>query len=200
MPAIYRHADLAAEILRRAPRCGAVRVVAIDGTAGSGKTTFADRLAVALGQAPVVHTDDLASHDHLFDWWPSLVESVFRPLQAGLPGRYRVYDWPAHRFGPSRDVPPAPVLIVEGVGSGRRELAPWLCYLIWVQSDPELAGSRGLGRDIQTLGDEWRDELTGFWARWIEAERAHFAADPTVNRADLVIDARSGSVIGHDTP
>ena len=39
---------------------GGVRLVAVDGYGGAGKSTFADRLAAALGGAAVVHTDDFA--------------------------------------------------------------------------------------------------------------------------------------------
>ena len=45
------YADLAAEILARPPRLGGVRVVAVDGPAGAGKTTFAARLATAVRAA-----------------------------------------------------------------------------------------------------------------------------------------------------
>lgn len=48
-----------ADRVRAAPaRAGGTRVVAVDGPAGSGKSTFAARLSAALG-APVVHLDDL---------------------------------------------------------------------------------------------------------------------------------------------
>jgi hypothetical protein len=48
---VERYADLAAEIWRRPPRLGTVRLVAVDGPTGSGKTSFAARLAQALGAA-----------------------------------------------------------------------------------------------------------------------------------------------------
>ncbi|NDZ89225.1 hypothetical protein G3I23_27350, partial [Streptomyces sp. SID10115] len=64
-----------ADILRRLPpSCGPVRLVAVDGHAGSGKSTFAGRLAEALGGAPVLRLDDIASHDRLFDWTRRLRE------------------------------------------------------------------------------------------------------------------------------
>ena len=40
---------------------GGVRLVAVDGYGGAGKSTFAARLAAALGGAAVVHTDDFAT-------------------------------------------------------------------------------------------------------------------------------------------
>lgn len=52
-------------------RPGPVRLVAVDGPGGAGKSTFADRLAAAAGGAPIIHTDDFASADNPIDWWPS---------------------------------------------------------------------------------------------------------------------------------
>src|SRR5262245_15075629 len=67
-------------IARKAPpQTMDVRVVAVDGHGGAGKTTLAARLAVALGDAPAVHPDDFASWDHPLDWWPRLIEQVLQP-------------------------------------------------------------------------------------------------------------------------
>ena len=46
---------------RPAPDGVAVKVVAVDGPGGAGKTTLARHLAEALGGVPVVHTDDFAA-------------------------------------------------------------------------------------------------------------------------------------------
>ncbi|MBJ7451459.1 MAG: uridine kinase, partial [Blastococcus sp.] len=53
-------AAVAAGIMAAGPRLGGTRLVCVDGPAGSGKTTFAGRLAAALGDdAELVHMDDL---------------------------------------------------------------------------------------------------------------------------------------------
>lgn len=91
---------LAATLRALPPSCGPVRLIAVDGHAGSGKSTFAARLAEALGQAPVLHLDDLASHDALFDWTARLREQVIDPLSRGESARYEPYDWNARRFCP----------------------------------------------------------------------------------------------------
>jgi len=187
MSAVVRYADLAGTIRQREPRCGSVRVVAVDGVAGAGKSTVSAELAAALGAAPIVPTDDLASHEQLFEWWPVLVAAVFEPLSVGRSGHYRRYDWSRREYGEPRSVPVAPVLVVEGAGAGRRELAPWLSYLVWVDADVTAAHERGLRRDLASLGPSWYDELVRFWAVWAAAERAHFAADPTIDRADFIV-------------
>ena len=60
---VGRFSELAGEVWAGAARLGPVRLVAVDGPAGSGKTTFAGRLVKALqaGGATVaeIHTDDL---------------------------------------------------------------------------------------------------------------------------------------------
>ncbi len=43
-------------------------LVAVDGPGGAGKSTFAERLSLALGGAPVVPTDDFASADAPLGW------------------------------------------------------------------------------------------------------------------------------------
>jgi uridine kinase len=48
VPVIETFAALAHAVMGRGPRLGTVRLVAVDGPSGAGKTTFADRLARAL--------------------------------------------------------------------------------------------------------------------------------------------------------
>ncbi len=65
-----------------------MRLIGVDGHAGSGKSTFAGRLAAALGGAPVLHLDDIASHDALFDWTGRLLTQVIEPLRRGDTAHY----------------------------------------------------------------------------------------------------------------
>ncbi|MFD5712765.1 uridine kinase [Streptomyces pharetrae] len=170
---------LARTLRRLPPSCGPVRLVAVDGHAGSGKSTFAAELAAALGGAPVLHLDDIASHEELFDWTGRLLDQVIEPLRKGATARYVPYDWRARRFGPPRPLPPAPVVLVEGVGAGRRALRPYLAHLLWMELPSEESWARGRSRD----GEEQRD----FWDGWVPAERRHFAADPSRRYADLLV-------------
>nr|WP_206344910.1 hypothetical protein [Streptomyces thermoviolaceus] len=164
---------------RLAPSVGPVRLVGVDGHAGSGKSTFAGRLAAALGGAPVLHLDDIACHEELFAWDGRLLDEVIAPLGRGATARYRPYDWRARCFGSPRALPPAPVILVEGVGAGRRTLRPYLAGLLWMDLPREEAWARGRARD----GEEQRE----FWSGWTEAERRHFAGDPSRPFADLLV-------------
>ncbi|MYS25158.1 Uridine kinase [Streptomyces sp. DvalAA-14] len=161
------------------PSCGPVRLIAVDGHAGSGKTTFTGRLVAELGGAPVIHTDELATHEEPFAWTERLTEQVLRPLAAGRTARHQVYDWSARRFGGEREVPAAPVVLLEGVGTGRSALRPYLALLLWLEVDARTARQRGLRRD--------GPELATFWTGWSRQEDAHFADDPSRPFADLLV-------------
>ncbi|KOX05079.1 hypothetical protein ADK65_03850 [Streptomyces sp. NRRL B-1140] len=171
--------DLAARIRSLSPSCGPVRLVGIDGHAGSGKSTFAAQLAAALAGAPLLRLDDVASHDALFGWTGRLLEQVIAPLTSGRTAHYAPYDWSARRFDSPRSLPPAPVILVEGVGAGRRALRPHLALLLWMELPREEAWMRGRSRD----GEAQRE----FWDGWVPAERRHFAEDPSRPFADLLV-------------
>ncbi|BDM68656.1 hypothetical protein HEK616_21430 [Streptomyces nigrescens] len=176
---VHDLAPLAARLRTLPPACGPVRLIAVDGHAGSGKTTFAERLAGALGDAPVVHTDDLATHEELFAWDERFRSQVVEPLSRGGTARYGVYDWVRGEFTEERALAPAPVVLVEGVGTGRRTLRPYLSCLLWMELAREHSWERGQLRD--------GPGLSAFWSGWIPAERAHFAADPSRPYADFLV-------------
>lgn len=172
-------AELARRLRRQPPSLGPVRLVAVDGHAGSGKSTLAAALAEALGGAPVLHLDDLASHDRLFAWTGRLERWVLGPLARGEPARYRVYDWQRREFTRTAVLPPAPVVLVEGVGAGRRAVRPRLAALIWLEVEREVAWRRGELRDGSALRE--------FWDGWKRAELGHFADDPSRPHADILL-------------
>ncbi|MFI6081996.1 uridine kinase [Streptomyces sp. NPDC051217] len=161
------------------PSCGPVRLVAVDGHAGSGKSTFATRLAAALGGAPVLRLDDLATHEAFFDWTERLAEDVLGPLARGASARYAPYDWTLRRFRTPRPLLPAPVVLIEGVGAGRTAVRPWLARLLWMDRGAEESWQRGRERD--------GSDLSAFWDAWTRAETRHFAADPSRPYADALV-------------
>jgi ATP/maltotriose-dependent transcriptional regulator MalT len=86
--------DLKAVVADILQRPGPVRLVAIDGPGGAGKSTLATQLSAAAEGAPVVHTDDFASADNPINWWPRMLEQVIVPLTEGRPAHFQRYDWP----------------------------------------------------------------------------------------------------------
>jgi uridine kinase len=181
-------ADLAGAIRRASPRCGDVRLVAVDGAGGAGKSTFADQLSVALGGAPIVHTDDFASWDEPLDWWGRLEEHVLIPLECGQEVSIRPYDWDARRFGEPRVLPRNDVVILEGVSSSRAVVAGRLAFAVWIETPRAERLRRGIERDGPAMAAQWD--------QWTEAEDAHFAKDRPRERADLIVDGAPS--IAHD--
>ncbi|MCM4084471.1 uridine kinase family protein [Paractinoplanes hotanensis] len=177
--------DLAAYVMNRPPRLGDVRLIAVDGPSGAGKTRFANRLAAALGDAPVVHTDDLLNGwDDQFTFWTRLEENVLSPLRLGRTATYRRYDWDKKDFaGRPLTVPPRPAVLLEGVSAARRDIRPELTLAVFVDAPPELRWERAIARD----GDD-SVAYRKYLERWRAAEDRHFAVDDTAAQADLIID------------
>ena len=161
---------------------GRPRVLAVDGRSGSGKSTLVARLAATVPSTAVVHTDDVAWHHDFFDWADLLLDGVLVPWRAGRDVAYRPPPWDARGRPGAITVPSgAALLVVEGVGAGRRAFAPYLDALVWVQTDRAVATRRGLQRDG---GD------VAFWDEWEARERPFLAADRPWARADLVVNGQ----------
>ena len=161
--------DLLAAIRHAPPRCGTVRVIAVDGGAAAGKSSLATRLAPLLAEAAVLHLDDLLDGwAGQFDYRDRLHAEVLRPLASGQPGSYRRYDWLAGRFAERVSVPAPHHLIVEGVS------ALWGCAPFW---------SVGVFLDVPRAERERRwAERDGppqpEWRAWLDAEDRFFAEHP----------------------
>src|SRR5665647_1501205 len=99
------------------PRCGATKVVAIDGPSGAGKTDFAAALAERLPDAHVVHMDDLyPGWDGLAQAVDDLHDQILAPIARGERASYRRWDWENDRYADWQELPAAPLLLVEGAG------------------------------------------------------------------------------------
>jgi uridine kinase len=162
----------------RSPTLGEGRLVAVDGPAGSGKTTLAAAVAELTG-AQVVHMDDL------MEGWEGMastgeqLRSIVEPLAGGVAGSYRHYNWHEGRFDRTVEVPPGGWLVIEGVGAGHPGIAERVTVLVWVEADDELRLRRGLERDGAAM--------EGHWRRWMRDEVGLFAAHGTAGRADVVL-------------
>jgi uridine kinase len=168
---------------------GPVRLVGVDGGGAAGKTTFAQRLARSLGDVPVVHTDDFASHDEPMQWWPGFLEQVVDPLLAGRPATFRPYDWTARRRRSDPTVVAvAPAVVIEGVGAMRAAWRDRLALRVWVEAPRALRLERGVARDGEAL--------LGFWQQWQRDEDAYFTAEQPAVHADLVVDG--APALAHD--
>lgn len=158
-----------------------VRLVCVDGPAGSGKTTLGRALGTEL-RAEVLHMDDL------YPGWdagpaggvPVLLDQVLAPLRSGRDGSYRRYDWGVGAYAERRVVPPAPYLVVEGCGAAPREVDELATVVVWVEAADDVRLERGVARDGEPLRTHW--------TRWMDQERVFFAEQDTRARADVVVD------------
>ena len=161
--------DLVGRIEAAEPRCGQVRVVAVDGGAAAGKSGLATALAAELPGAAVLSTDlMLDGWAGQFGFWSRLRTGVLEPLAAGRPGSYRRYDWHAGAFAETVAVPVPAVLLVEGVSAlaacgGRLSVGVFLDV-------PRQVRERRWARRDGPLG---RPALA-----WLAAEDRYFAEHP----------------------
>lgn len=173
-------AKLSARIERLEPRAGTTRVVAIDGPAGSGKTTLAAQLAAQISGAQILNTDQLYhGWDGLADGAQRLVDDVLLPLSEDRAATVRPWDWGSSSEGEQRELPGCETLIVDGAGCASRAAAPLLSMIIWLDADPALRQRRALERDGEMFAPHWQS--------WAAQERELFGREQTRERADLVI-------------
>lgn len=162
-------AELAGLVEAAEPRCGPVRVVAVDGGAAAGKSSLALALARRLDGAAVLSTDALLDGwTGQFSFWPRLRADVLAPLAAGRPGSYRRYDWHAMRFAETVPVPVPRVLVVEGV-SALGACADRVSVGIFLDVSRPVRELRWIRRDGPPRRP-WRD--------WLDAEDRYFAEHP----------------------
>ena len=91
----------------------------------------------------------------------------------------------AHAFAETVVVEPAPLLVLEGVGSGAARFDDLQTVLVWVEAPYDVRMARGMARD--------GDAFAPHWEQWARDEAALFARERTRERADVRIDG-SGQV------
>lgn len=175
--------------LTRAATLADGRLVAVDGPAGSGKTTLAAALEQLSAERDLscrlLHMDDM------YDGWDGLprvadqLEGLLRPLSRGEVGDYRHYDWEAGRFTHAVEVEPVELLVVEGVGSGARTVGDLATVLVWVEAPHDLRHRRGVERDGPAFAAAWE--------QWAADEEVLFALEGTRGRADVLVDGTGAS-------
>jgi hypothetical protein len=157
-------------------------IVALDGRSSSGKTSLASRLERAISGAVTVHTDDIAWWHSCFGWAELLASGVLEPLRRGQAVAFRPPAWDERdRPGAIEVTPSAALVIVEGVGAGRREIAHLVDAVVWVQSDLRVVERRNAARVAG--GDVDADGV----ARWMREEFPFLADQRPWARAFVVV-------------
>jgi len=166
-------------------------MVAVDGRSASGKTTLSGRIAALVRHSAVVHTDDVAWSHSIFGWADLLCDGILTPARRGVAITYRPPAWQAKGRTGSIDVAAGvDLLVVEGVGVARAELAPLFDIVVWVQSDEDEIDRRNARRIAA-------GEISGsLFDMWMAEEIPFLAAERPWERADLVV--AGTSPIPHD--
>lgn len=163
-------------------------IVAVDGRGASGKSTLAARFAAVSPTVALVHTDDIAWHHSFFGWADLMADGVLAPARRGEEVRFRPPAWDERDRPGGISVPAGTTLVVvEGVGAGRRELMPLLDAVVWVQSDFAAAERRGIARDIAGGDNGTAEETIAFWHEWMDQELPFQADQRPWERADAVV-------------
>lgn len=166
-------------------------LIAVDGHGGSGKSTLANLLADKL-QAQIIHTDDFAGLDNPINWWPLVIERVFKPIKNGkkLLNYPRSKWWETHNPEPVVNQPVTPIMILEGVCALQKEFRPYISYAIFVDTPKDVCLQRGLGRDKGQDGKS-DEEIRQMWRDWYEKEEIYIKRDNPKEFADLIVDGTS---------
>jgi hypothetical protein len=191
-------AEALAVLVRSLTRPAAARisgrpvVLAVDGRSNNGKTTLALRIAQGVPGAVVIHTDSIAWAHSRFGWADLLTDGILTPVHRGEPVSYRPPRWAEFGRAGSLDVPSGcPLLIIEGDGAGRREVAHLVDVLIWVQADEREAERRRLARELTPDPLDESNRAPGGEPfdndGWMAEEIPFNAAQRTWERADVIV-------------
>lgn len=161
---------------------GCPAIVALDGRSSSGKTTLAHRLQQTVAGAVTVHTDDIAWWHSFFGWAELLACGVLEPIRRGQAVAFRPPAWDERGRPGAIELPAdASLVIVEGVGAGRREIAHLLDATVWVQSDLNAIERRNAAR---VAAGETSPSVV---ARWMHEEFSFVADQRPWERALVVV-------------
>ena len=173
-------------LTKESPPVGTIKILAIDGPAGAGKTTMAHSLSLSLGSAPIVHMDELYRgwDDALTPRVAAILrDQILVPITQSKIGSYRSWDWSKEREGQQRTISRHPYLIVEGVGSAQRVMRPFATTMVWIDIPASIGLARVLERDREKVEDFARFEMQ--MRSWQGREILHFESEETFQSVHL---------------
>jgi adenylate kinase family enzyme len=163
---------LSAKILDQIDRGNQTPIVLIDGRAGSGKSTFADKLQQQLFRdgesAPrVIHMDNI------FEGWEGLslgsdylVRFILNPLSRKEVASWQDWSWVRNERSSWREFSGGTPLIVEGCGALTERSKEHAYLSIWLEASEETRRARWLERERHLdKFDFWAAQELDFYAR-----------------------------------
>ncbi|MDA2962211.1 MAG: hypothetical protein O3A27_00405 [Actinomycetota bacterium] len=159
-------------------------LIAIDGPAGTGKTTLAGEFFKNFSQnksVVVIHMDDL------YDGWDNALGDALTSTLAHIVHAHNtksqfsisIYNWATHSFDSTQVIQPCDILIIEGVGAGQKVVRDAGATLYWLDIEPDVGLARVLQRDGLHIQSQMR--------QWCLDQETHFARDATRMHADHII-------------
>ena len=172
-----------------------IKVLAIDGRCGAGKTTLAGLLSQRLG-CGVIHMDDfflpeeLRTPERLAEpggnvHYERFAEEVLPGLQKEAAFRYRRFDCKRMALGEEVLVPSGKIRIVEGAYSCHPFFGEYMSLRIFCDIGPE----EQLRRIRSRNGEE---AAAAFAGKWIPMEERYFQAWEVEKKADILIGPDGG--------
>jgi uridine kinase len=151
-------------------------LLAIDGPAGAGKTTFAAKLEAELSQSAtvkVIHMDDLYSgwDNALSNALSEILDRITTAHLAGKEFVIKKFNWHAMQFDTEESVAPTDYLIIEGVGAAQQIVRDSGATTYWLDIEPEIGLQRVLERDGAHFEAKMR--------QWQVEQDKHFIRDET---------------------
>jgi uridine kinase len=174
---------ISSQVLELIDRGNQTPIILIDGRAGSGKSTFAEKLQQQLFQdgesAPrVIHMDNI------FEGWDGLalgsdymVRFILQPLARRETASWQDWSWVKNQRSSWREFSGGTPLIVEGCGSLTERSKEHADISIWLEASEETRRERWIQRERHL-------EKFDFWAA---QELDFYAREKSQSLADLVI-------------
>jgi uridine kinase len=178
-------------------------VVGIAGGTGSGKTTVAQKLALAMpaGRCVTIEHDSyyrdqqhlsfdqrtLVNYDHPASLESELLATHLQQLRAGAQVEIPIYDFATHtRSAKTRLVAPAPLIIVEGIlVFAEASLREQMDIKIYVDTDADIRLIRRIRRDIEVRGRSFQSVRDQYYAT-VRPMHIEYV-EPTKRWADLIV-------------
>jgi uridine kinase len=174
---------ISSQVLELIDRGNQTPIILIDGRAGSGKSTFAEKLQQQLFRegesAPrVIHMDNI------FEGWDGLalgsdymVRFILQPLARRETASWQDWSWVKNQRSSWREFSGGTPLIVEGCGSLTQRSKEHADISIWLEASEEVRRERWIQRERHL-------EKFDFWAA---QELDFYAREKSQSLADLVI-------------